>query len=553
AAREAWLGSRAVARWWLDHRLVPNGELGGLVGDDSDMYQNWADLPLFESDGVGGRVKEAGARLMELAAAENLTGGLNRVTTDPLHAYEEGVNQLALMTFWSYGDPLYLERCFENARNTEALTVVTPAGHRHFRSQQISAQDITTPRPPEIDGEAHPLMWHPSLEVAWYNRSPAVLRRLDEWASGWLAHLEPGKNAESVEVATETARSVRPYALAGGYGSQATTFASLYLLTGDLKYLQPWLAEWQRSGWSRQGSVVLQEFAELLPAGALGPKERDCQRANPITCYRLHGDKAPLIQALRRDVAELQRFGAMYTSAEVFTDRVFLYPLLNPARCYLGGEWTRNSFTRDHAVSWSGFGTDYAALVQTNRPDRLRVLLYNFAAEPLRGEARVWRLSHGRYSLRLGPDHNGDDRLDQVAVEHEMTLRRGDRLPLTLPPGVVTVLELEQTAALENLFERPDLALAPRDLRTDAGGVTCRVHNLGAATAPASKVALLDAQGHLLATAVAPPIEAPLDLAPHSVQVILGVAPPTGPWRVAIDPDDAIAEINEANNAADAP
>ncbi|MFP4250973.1 MAG: hypothetical protein ACLFU7_15030, partial [Armatimonadota bacterium] len=46
ALRQAWLEARDVPKWWLENRLVPTGELGGRVGDDTDMYQNYAMFPM---------------------------------------------------------------------------------------------------------------------------------------------------------------------------------------------------------------------------------------------------------------------------------------------------------------------------------------------------------------------------------------------------------------------------------------------------------------------------------------------------------------------------
>ena len=60
--RLAWLEVRRIAQWWLDERLVPTGEFGGRVGDDTDLYQQFADLPFFEDTGVGARVLDGAAR-----------------------------------------------------------------------------------------------------------------------------------------------------------------------------------------------------------------------------------------------------------------------------------------------------------------------------------------------------------------------------------------------------------------------------------------------------------------------------------------------------------
>ena len=74
---------------------------------------------------------------------------------DPLHAYEEGINHMSLMNWWHYGDPVYFERCMENARSTEKLTTLTQKGHRHFKSQILGAADLRLNRRTGSDGHAH--------------------------------------------------------------------------------------------------------------------------------------------------------------------------------------------------------------------------------------------------------------------------------------------------------------------------------------------------------------------------------------------------------------
>jgi hypothetical protein len=192
---------------------------------------------MFESDGVASRLRDAGARLAELAYETTMTEGVNRRTMDPLHAYEEGLNQDALMAFWHYGDPVYLERCMDSARSMEWLTWVTPKGHRHFRSQQIGATKRDDPET-DVDGHAHPLMWHPTFELVRYNGSPAALKWLREWGDGWLEHMRPGEYASSVKVDTEKVTASGKDPLPGGYGGQGSAFESLYWVTGDAKYLR---------------------------------------------------------------------------------------------------------------------------------------------------------------------------------------------------------------------------------------------------------------------------------------------------------------------------
>jgi len=549
-ARQAWRTARDVPQWWLEHRSVPTGEFGGMVGDDTDMYQNYADFVMLETGGVAAKLKDAAARLMELAEREHLTAGLNRRTMDPLHAYEEGVNHEALLAWWNYGDPVCLERCLVAARSTEALTVVTPRGHRHFKSQQCGAADLKMDRKTGVDGHAHPLMWHPAFEVAWYNANPRALKHLSQWADGWLEHMAPGKYATSVEVATErvTATTHRP--LYGGYGGLGTAFLFLYGITDDARYLGPFFEAFRRGSRNTSPNLILPELIHRHGLGFLDDgKLRSLVKGEGAAETLVTGDKRPLVEALKGDVAELQRFRAMYTTTEPYTDRVFLYAIRNAAIAYTGGYAARNKYNHTHAVSWEGYGTDYAALVLRARRDALKVLVYSFAERPVRGRMRVWTLDHGRYRLRTGPDADGDDEIDKPAAAAELELLRASPVPLVLPPGRVTVVELRQVERLDDERLRADLALSPGEVRVEGVVVRAVAHNIGSKDVASFDAALVDAAGKVRRRVTLGPLAAPLDLKPRRVAFTLP-APPAGAkgWAVVLDSGGEIAEIYEGNN-----
>jgi hypothetical protein len=549
-AHTAWLESRAVAAWWLDERLVPTGEFGGLVGDDSDLYQNFVDLPYFESDGVGGRLLDAGARLAALAELQNLENGLNSNTTDPLHAYEEGVNQEALMAVWHYGDPVYLERCMVAAAATEELTTLTELGHRHFRSQQVGAaeRDRTDT---DTAGYAHPLMWHPAFEVLWYNRHPHVEQILRQWGDGWLAHMTPGAYATVVDVATEQVVSSTQLPLYGGYGALGSAFAFLAWNTNDSRYLAPFLEAYASGSQSTSPALLLPELlhrhggqkilgspATLVPEG--------------IAATLLDGETWHLVQALKENVTELQQFPMMYTSAEPFTDRVFLKALSNVAISYTGGFATRNKYNRSHAVSWSGFGTDYAAVVLEASTSRFRAALYNFSDKPLAGQARFWSLRDGRYVRRLGPDTDGDHRVD---ADHSLrgnmasiVVVRGEPMAVSLAPRQVTVVELSLHQHHGDTRDRADLALSPLDTEITAGTVHGMAHNIGRREARAV-VVLRDQTGAERGRQDLGLLLAPLDLVPVRVPYrFTGLPDDLRGWSVAVQADITVKEIFKGNN-----
>ena len=550
-ARQAWLAAREVPRWWLDNRLVPTGEFGGLVGDDTDMYQNYADFPMLESDGVGARIMQAAALLAELAEEENLQAGLNKRTMDPLHAYEEGVNHEALMLWWFYGDPIYFERCLGAARSMPALTTVTELGHRHFKNQDCGAEDLRIERELGVDGHAHPLMLHPCFEVAWYNNSPKALSFLKEWADGWLEHMKPGEYATSVDVKTETVAAKRSRPLDGGYGGQGSAHNFLYWLTGQTRYIEPFMDLFRqgRDDWPARKYVP-----ELWQRGALDEIDRReaVLRGNAITNAVALRDTTALCDALRNDIAEMQRFGMMYTYAEVFTDRVFLNAISNAAQCYTGGYATRNKYNHTHAVSWEGLGTDFAALVLTARPDKFKVLVYNFREEPLEGRMRLWTLDHGMYDLTTGVDSDSDDMADAVGRTQRLEVARATRVPIVLAPGAITVLQLTQEEKLDDIRSRPDLAVAAREMTVDHGMLTGIVHNIGGDSAPGYTLSLVDAAGKVVVSKAMPALAAPVDLEPKRAPFLFEGLPEdlTG-WGVRVDPGDEIAEIFEGNNAAD--
>ncbi len=552
-ARQAWLAARAVPQWWLDQRLVPTGEFGGDVGDDTDMYQNFVDFPMLEDGPFVQRLKDAARNLMELAEQTTLEQGLNRRTMDPLHAYEEGLNQEALMLLWDYGDPVAFERCLTASRSLRAITARTPLGHRHFKSQECGSEDLRIDRVTDVDGYAHPLMLHPAFEAAWYSGNPAILAFLREWADGWLEHMEPGKYASSVEVATERVVKTTQRPLRGGYGGLGSAMLFMYWLTGESRYIEPFIETWQKGGvnTSPHSSYLL---PEMFHRGALESLEDEVvqrvMQVRGIPKWLATGDKTPLIESLKRDIAELQRFPAMYTTSEPFTDRVFLYAAIQPTIAYTGGYATRNKFVHTYAVSWEGFGTDFAALVKLARPDRLVVLLYNFDSKPLKGRMRVWTLQPGRYQLSLGVDNDSDDTPDAKSEQRAVTLQRADAIPLTLPPKQVVVLELNQTETHPTLFPRPDLAISPREVRIEGDVLVVPVHNIGSMDAPTTELVVRDDQGRALARAQVPPLAAPLDLIPkvHTLRLPVPEVAPGTTLDIELDPANRVHEIYEGNN-----
>ncbi|MDP2983275.1 MAG: hypothetical protein Q8O92_08100 [Candidatus Latescibacter sp.] len=560
--RQAWLETRRIAQWWFDHRSVPTGEFGGKVGDDTDMYQQFADLPFLERGGIGGQVLDGGARLAELVDKKHVRDGINLLMCDTLHAYEEGINHTAIMARWFYGDPIYLERCMVSARNMEKLTVVTSDGRRHFRDRRnMGHDDLTSPHEPTVDGAATTLMWHTTLQFADYNRNPLALKTVREWADSWLRFLKPGQWATDIEVATgKVLASSKDSPLDGGYRTQACGFSWLYGLTGQEKYLEPFMYYYRRGESPGPAGDFLGDAYSLgllksLPAATV---DRLAERNPGLAIFRT-GAPSRLIEmiignpksssAVITNLYDAIRWPDMYTSAEQFDDRVFTNISINASKSYLGGFCYRNKFNPTLAVSWSGFGTDYAALVTDNREDRFTVLVYSYADVPLKGSMRVWNLEHGRYRLTVGPDVNGDKVMEASERTEILELAKADDIPLTIKPKAVTVIRVEQVEKLEPIFTRADLAIATREVSVEETSIRGTVHNIGSSAVNDVILAVVDGTGAVIAKKSLGRLDAPLDMVPRTMnfRIDLPRAPEKG-WNLVLDPDRAVPEIYEGNN-----
>lgn len=96
-------------------------------------------------------------------------------------------------------------------------------------------------------------------------------------------------------------------------------------------------------------------------------------------------------------------------------------------------------------VSWKNTGTDVSILVTDNSRDRLAGYLYSFDDKPREIGARIWRLKAGNYRLRTGVVEDfGEEPVEWTENRTLSISRRGQIVPLTLPPGKQVRFELLQ-------------------------------------------------------------------------------------------------------------
>jgi hypothetical protein len=143
--------------------------------------------------------------------------------------------------------------------------------------------------------------------------------------------------------------------------------------------------------------------------------------------------------------------------------------------------------------------------------------------------------------------------LDRLVEALEMELSRHSLVPLALEPRQVTIVEIEQIEALEPIHDLPDLALSPLDTVVEDGAVRGVVHNIGRSPVASAVLALVDADGEVVASETLtdiPGIDG--DLEPVRVEYELaGVPEDAAGWRVIIDHAETVDEIHEGNNVVE--
>jgi hypothetical protein len=503
---------RQIAEWWIDHRQIETGELGGGLGDDTDMIQNWPGIALM--DGPSPKIAQSVRKVLEACYARGMVkDGMNTMRTDALHAYEEGMNAYGPAFLLDYGNPVLFERMMQTASHYARLTGINRAGHRHFRSTLYSATDLVEEGfHAREDIYAH-LILHPGLYVAWYNGSPDVQKLLAEFGSSLLAHWKTEQYpqfAKTIFFADDR--------VAGRSSPNTETFNllwGLYELTGKPEFLHlqraavehggigaassanaPWLAAFDRAG-------VLKELLAEVERRKIHDHNLQTDQQGLVArvlAWQAGGPRELLDDAHTALVRHMAQNLYLYTEAEQFTDRIWI-PTLSTQRERMGGvAHSRNHIWPGHAVSWENTGGEVAALVPEATASVLKIEVFHAGARERRVTLRPWLLEHGDYELAV-----------TGAAPRRVTVKRFTPVELALAPMKGATIEFRQIAKRAPLSGLSDLAIAREEIR-DNGGLEVPVHNIGGAASQPFTVEVLDAAGKRIAQQQGEPLEAPLDL-----------------------------------------
>ncbi|MGM0492482.1 MAG: LamG-like jellyroll fold domain-containing protein [Armatimonadota bacterium] len=567
------------AHWWIDHRQAENGEFGHSLKDDTDLVNDW--VPLSMISDADGRLDESVRRLADTCYDVLIEDGINRRTTDPLHAYEDGLNAMCRAAEMHPGNPVYLERLMEGVRTVDEHLTGMTEGFRHFKSELYGAESIVTEPPYDRDVLASALMLHGALDLGWWARNERAMRLVQEYGDAWLdlaerAIAEHGPIEEAFThlpsaVRFEGREVVRTGNTLSGYGSN-NMYLALAEWTGDDRYYLPHRVRLM------QGAIdagmapdlaqrsVMSEYEDLLREQAEGISYEDLlpfmgndsRSQVHYAAWKQFGDREMVLAALKDSWERIEFLFPMHTWIEQSADRVWIsQDLVN--RLYLGGQpGYRNYIYPTHAISWQGISPDFAAWVLENDAQGLRLMAYNFEEVAQEGSITVWQLEPGTYRVAMGPDADEDGVPDEATSEREMELAKGSVIDVELPADQIVALQIEQIEASgEDYYARPDLAICPQDtvISEDATTITARVHNIGGGEAPEFTVIARGDDGKPDLAATAGPLEAPHDCMPRVAEVTFEVPDDRRgrQFTVIVDPDDEITELYDANNTVELP
>jgi len=543
--------------WWIDNRQVPYGDFGGGISDDTDLTQQWPGLALM---GVEPDKIDASLKALDDASYANgmHVGGLGYITTDELHAYEEGLNSDAERLYLNWGEPTAIERLMATARALQGVILKNPAGHMHFASNWYGGRMMYREGAWEWQKPYSFTVMHAPILIGLYNANPAARGLVTGVIDGWMAHgKQDAKGVWTYPNEINWRTDAERKGDGGGLTTPLQSAWAAWRFTGDEKYLRPLTSRIAQSGPGVLAQINENAFT-MLPDGekyarALAPASPD--KGGEFARYAawtMTGDTAWL-DALHADaIVDKTQHMYMYTEGHWWSDRVE-QPNEELQRERLGGiALKRNQTWPGNTVSWRfadpGAATRVAILLSQATRERFTVIAYNTGNTPARAAMSTWDVAPGLWRVTGGTARDGKA-IDTPIAGREVALERGAATDLSFAPGATTILTFALVKPGTPPEQRADLGIDANDVVVKGKAVTLTVHSLGAQPVPGGTAWIEDASGTRLATAPIPALAAPLDLTPKTVTIRLslrGALPAGARVRVALDGD--AAEVTQRNN-----
>lgn len=576
--------------WYIDKRQSSFGDFGGGISDDDDFTNMWPGVALMGANPP--KIKTSLRRLLDACYNNGMfTNGLPTIQADELHSYEEGIEALGEDLILDYGNPTLLERAMETQRGVESITGVNSAGHRHIMTCYYNGRKIATDGVWGWSKPASYLVVQPGELIANYNGNPRARKIIQELADGLLAHrrLDPdGHYAthDTIEFKTdrdlpEGSRMVQEWPI----------FWSSWLWTGDHKYLDP-ILDGGLPGVAAVNADTLdmlglrQRFGSAImkakslrneggrggrPVGAAGPagatRVNEPQGNDPFGFmttsqgtspdqlrWQITGDKKYLEDLYGKAIQKCVQSEFIETEGSLWIDRIGL-PYTDLQRARLGGiALTRGGPFPGHVASWvfRAPATDQsvAILIPNATPTAFKVIAYNLDSLPVHADMTGWNINPGIWEITQGTSSTNGDEPDSPVEARQQVFENTRSVGITFAPRTTTILTFTLKTPGTPYWQRPDLGIAPEDVRLVGNNVIVRVHNLGSVPSPETTLVFRDSSGRVVATAPVPTLAPPVDLFPKTEEIDLdlpaGVSAAGG--SVQIDPEHRLEEITRINN-----
>ncbi len=545
--------TRQYVDWWIDNRQVPYGDFGGGISDDVDLLEQWPGLALM---GVDPDKINASLRALSDSVYKNgmRVNGLGYITTDELHAYEEGLNSDAERLYLNWGEPKAIERLMDTVKALTGIILKNPAGHMHFSSNWYGGRKVYREGPWEWQKPYSFTVMHAPILMGVYNANPTATGLVTGVVDGWMAHGKRGADGiwsypNEINWRTDAER-------AGDGGGIPTPYQSVwaaYRFTGDQKYLTPILSREAKNGPGSLNDLNENVVADLGKPDwgkALAGMKSDFGR---VAGWDTTGDRKLLEEQAAGAIEFKSQHMYMYTEGHWWTDRVDM-PNEYLQRQRLGGiALSRNQTFPGNTVSWRfanpGAAEAVAILVPGATPGHFKVIAYNTSDVTQPATMSTWNVTAGKWKMTAGISASGGDTADGTPVSSEVALERSGSIAVSFAPHTTTVLEFTLETPGVPTERRADLGIGVDDVVVAGRSVDVTVHSLGALPATGGRAELLDASGKVVASAPVPTLAAPIDLTRKTalVRLPLPAGAKTG-WRVRVALPDGTPEVTWLNN-----
>ena len=496
-------------RWWIDKRQIENGEFGGGLSDDGDLTAWWPGPAL--AGCMPEKIGESLAREMEAFYDQGMfAGGLCAIQTDQLHTLEEGIQCLGqCLTLFPYS-PKYVERAMENARGLHYITGYNKTGHRHVLSGYYSGTRIAREEPWAYSASDSFHVFHPTYMLVRYNGAKPARTLVLEIADAMLEHYYDGRLHVLVNTITDEDQvheRTREWPL----------FYAAWKFTGDNKYLKP------------IDLALYEQQQDRYPAGNIeadaAARYEDIIRKAALREY-INTDGQLWVDRGVIDIAMIQqdRIGG------VGHERFSLYP--------------RHYFRWEFLPSQE---TDVAVMVTYASDSRIQLSAYNLTDEAVNASMIMEDIVPGIWTVRTGTG----DRIGELGqdVSRQQELEWTSEIKVEFVPGCYTVMQLELEQKGLDYHQRPDLAIDREDVVVKDDCIRVMVHNIGGAASEETTLVLKNASGEVLRYNHIPPIPAPVDLYPKTIEIPLwtrGIS--LAGCYIELDPELRMKEITRVNN-----